>query len=303
MLSFLPKPLVGIIAFFLYGFFSCLLATMFFILLFIWFITPIKPWRRFLYQHMINIPSLWSEVIRLTMWLTTKTKFTVTGLENVNKKNSYLLIANHQTWLDVLIMQRIFDRYTPQLRYFMKQELIWVPIIGQACWLLGYPFMKRHSVAYLKKHPEHRNKDIETTRKACERFRNTPITLINYVEGTRVSPEKQKAQKSPYRYLLKPKAGGISLIMSALRGQVNTILNVTIVYGIEKNIMWNFLQGNLKEVIVHVELISIPESLLGDYQNDPEFKARFQQWLNHLWTEKDQRIAELKTQVEYLRKK
>jgi hypothetical protein len=91
--------------------------------------------------------------------------------------------------------------------------------------------------------------------------------------------------------------------MSALRGQVNTILNVTIVYGIEKNIMWNFLQGNLKEVIVHVELISIPESLLGDYQNDPEFKARFQQWLNHLWTEKDQRIAELKTQVEYLRKK
>lgn len=297
MLTFLPRPLVGVIALFLYAFLSLFVATIFFIVMFLWLIMPIRSWRHALYSRMINMPSVWSESIRFTMWLTTKTKFTVTGLEHLNKNTSYLLIANHQTWLDIPVMQRVFDRHVPQLRYFMKHILIWVPVIGQACWVLGYPFMKRYTEAYLQKHPEDRGKDIETTRKACDRFRGAPITLINYVEGTRVDPIKQNKQKSPFDNLLKPKAGGIAFILSALRGQVDTILNVTIVYSAKENTMWNFLQGKVKEVVVNIQPIAITDQLIGDYQNDPVFRVQFQEWLNTLWEEKDREITEIKQRI------
>jgi 1-acyl-sn-glycerol-3-phosphate acyltransferase len=253
----------------------------------IWLIMPIPRWRRSLKQKISHVPSLWSQTIRWTMWLMTKTKFTVTGLEKLNKNKSYLLISNHASWLDILMMQALLDRHVPQLRYFMKQELLYVPFLGQGCWLLGYPFMKRHSTAYLKKHPEKRNEDLETTRKACQRFKKVPVTLINYVEGTRFSTAKQQQQNSPFKHLLKPKAGGIAFIIATLEKQIDSIIDVTIIYPVGKDIMWDFLQGKMDKITVHVDVIPITPDLRGDYQNNREFRAHFQQWLNSVWQRKD----------------
>ncbi len=253
----------------------------------IWLVTPIPSWRSSLKQKINYVPSIWSDTIRWTMWLMTRTKFTVTGLEKLNKNKSYLLISNHASWLDILIMQRVLDRHVPQLRYFMKQELLYVPFLGQGCWMLGYPFMKRHSTSYLKKHPEKRNEDLETTRKACERFEKVPVTLINYVEGTRFSEAKKQRQNSPFKHLLKPKAGGIAFIIAALEKQIDTIIDVTIVYPVGKNIMWDFLCGKMGRITIHVDTIPIAPDLRGDYQNNREFRTHFQQWLNNVWQRKD----------------
>ncbi len=291
MLALLPGPLLAIIAFLLYVGFSVLLAIIFFMVMLLWLITPIPAWRQQITNRLFKIPSLWSETLRWVICLTTRTQWHVTGTEPLSKKQSYLLIANHQGFLDILVLQKVLDRLVPQLRYFMKKELLWVPIIGQACWIMGYPFMQRHSKTYLKKHPRQRNKDLDTTRKTCERFRGKPVTLINYVEGTRVTAEKQQQQRSPYKHLLKPKASGIAQVVASMAEQIDTILNVTIIYSQPKHISWTFLQGKMKHIIVHIEIIKIPADLRGDYQNNRAFRIHFQAWLNRLWEKKEQLIS------------
>lgn len=294
MLSFLPGFIVGIISFILYVAVSLLLSASGLVLMCIWLPMPIPAWRNALQKAIFNIPSAWSESIRFIMWLTLKTQWEIHGLEHLSKHRSYLLISNHQGFLDILILQKILDRHIPQLRYFMKQGLLWMPIIGQVCYLMGYPFMKRYSKKYLKKYPERRNDDIETTRKTCERFKNTPISLINYVEGTRCTVAKKRRQKSPFSHLLKPKAGGIALTLSAMGQQIDTIINVTLIYPQSKQITWSFIQGKMKKVIVNIEKIAITDDLRGDYQNDREFRIHFQRWLNERWQQKDDLIEKTK---------
>lgn len=287
MLNFLPKPIIGTIAFILYVLSTVLLSVTTLIMMCIWLITPIPSWRRTLKAGIFNIPTAWSESINWISCFTNKTQWEIHGLENLSKDQSYLLISNHQGFLDILILQKILDRHIPQLRYFMKQGLLWLPIIGQVCYLMGYPFMKRYGKKFLKKHPEKRNADIETTRKTCERFKNTPISLINYVEGSRCTPAKQRQQKSPFTHLLKPKAGGIALILSAMGQQIDTIVNVTLIYPPSKHFTWSFIQGKMKKIIINIEQIPITDDLRGDYQNDREFRIYFQRWLNAVWQQKD----------------
>lgn len=296
MLSFLPSPLVALIATFLYIVTVLILGNSFFFVMLVWLITPVPAWRRAIHHFIFQVPSMWSWTLQITMRLTCRTKLIIKGAENLSKDNAYLLISNHQGLLDILILQIVLDRHIPQLRYFMKQALLWIPIIGQACYVMGYPFMKRYSKKQIAKHPEYRNKDLETTRKACERFANTPITLINYVEGTRFTKQKQRKKKSPFEHLLQPKAGGISFIMSAMDKQIHTILNVTMVYSARKHISWTFLKGKMKSVTVNIEQIPITENLRGDYQNDLEFRSSFQSWLNQVWQDKDALIKSIISQ-------
>lgn len=297
MLSFLPRFIIGILAFILYVAVSVLLSLSALLLMCIWLPMPVPTWRKALQKIIFNIPSAWSEAIRAIMWLTIKTQWEVHGLDQLNKHRSYLLISNHQGFLDILILQKILDRHIPQLRYFMKQGLLWMPIIGQVCYLMGYPFMKRYGKKYLKKHPEKRNADIETTRKTCERFKNTPISLINYVEGTRYTAAKHQRQGSPFAHLLKPKAGGIALTLSAMGQQIDSVINITLIYPPTKHITWSFIQGKMKKIIVQIELIPISDDLRGDYQNDREFRIHFQRWLNTLWQRKDKAIEKARSKI------
>ena len=157
-------------------------------------------------------------------------KLNVTGLNGLNPKGYYLVTANHQSWADILLMQHLLNRKIPLMKFFLKQELIYVPVIGLCWWALDFPFMKRHSKAYLKKHPEKHGKDLESTLKACEKFKTMPVSIVNYLEGTRFTEAKHNKQQSPFKHLLKPRAGGISYVIGALGEQVRTLLNITIVY-------------------------------------------------------------------------
>lgn len=292
MICFLPGFIVIIFSLIFYLFFSLSLALIFFLVMLVWLMMPVPRWRRIIRNLIFKIPSIWSHTLNWTFCLTTRTQFEIRGLENLKKDQSYLLICNHQGLLDILVLQAKLDKYLPQLRYFMKQELFWIPLIGQACYIMGYPFMKRYSKRYIKKHPEKRNTDIETTRKACQRFDKTPITLINYVEGTRFTKDKAKKRRSPYQHLLTPKAGGIALVLSAMDQQIKTILNTTIIYSEPEQATITFLKGKMKKIIIQVEEFTIPSELRGDYQNDRKFRVHFQNWLNGIWRAKDQLIDE-----------
>ncbi|CAI1157868.1 acyltransferase [Serratia proteamaculans] len=219
------------------------------------------------------------------------------GLEGLERKNWYLLISNHESWSDIVVLCVLFRNHIPMNKYFLKQPLAWVPFVGLACWALDMPFMKRYSRAYLLKHPQKRGNDIETTRRSCEKFRQRPTTIVNFVEGSRFTEAKKIKTHSPYRNLLAPKAAGIAFTLSALGKQFDKVLNVTLLYpeNTERPFL-DMLCGRLKRVVVRIELLPIDETMHGDYFNDKQFKRRFQLWLNTLWQDKDRLLDKLKRQ-------
>jgi 1-acyl-sn-glycerol-3-phosphate acyltransferase len=202
--------------------------------------------------------------------------------------------CNHQSWVDILVLQHLLNRRIPLLKFFLKQQLIWVPVIGLAWWALDFPFMRRHSHAYLKKHPGKRFEDIETTRRACEKFALVPTSVMNFAEGTRFTAAKHGRQQSPYRHLLKPKAGALALALGALGDRFDSLLDVTIVYPDGAPTFWQFLRGDLARVVVRARRVPIPsEFRQGDYTRDSAYRMAFQEWLQAIWRDKDELIDTL----------
>ena len=240
----------------------------------------------------------WCEGLALLLHLNPWLKWDVQGLEGLSKKNWYLLVCNHHSWADIVVLCVLFRKHIPMNKYFLKQQLAWVPFIGLACWALDMPFMKRYSRAYLLRHPERRGKDVETTRRSCEKFRAHPTTIVNFVEGSRFTEEKRQQTHSPYQHLLPPKAAGIAMALNVLGSQFDKLLNVTLCYPEnDRTPFFDMLIGKLTRIVVRVDMQPIQEELHGDYVNDKGFKRRFQRWLNTLWSEKDVLIEEIKAET------
>ena len=245
------------------------------------------------------VAETWSEIDKAIFALCIPTQWDIRGVENLRKDTSYLAVSNHQTWVDIPALIESLNRRTPFFKFFLKKELIWVPLLGLAWWGLDYPFMKRYSKAFLEKHPELKGKDLEITKAACELFKRQPVTVVNYLEGTRFTEAKRQEQQSPYRYLLKPKAGGVAFVLAALGEQLDALLDVTIVYpGNKAPGFWDLLNGSISRVIIDIQVRELDPALwAGDYENDPEFRQTVQAWVNQLWVAKDQRIEQLRQET------
>ncbi|MBA5705912.1 acyltransferase [Pseudomonas fulva] len=242
------------------------------------------------------VAETWSEIDKAIFALCTPTQWDIRGIENLRRDTSYLAMSNHQSWVDIPALIESLNRRTPFFKFFLKKELIWVPLLGLAWWGLDYPFMKRYSKAFLEKHPELKGKDLEITKAACELFKRQPVTVVNYLEGTRFTEAKRQAQHSPYRHLLKPKAGGVAFVLAALGEQLDALLDVTIVYpGDKAPGFWDLLNGSVSRVIIDIQVRELDPALwAGDYESDPVFRQTVQAWVNQLWLEKDERIERLR---------
>ncbi|WED43947.1 acyltransferase [Legionella cardiaca] len=256
---------------------------------------PNRRWKLFCTKIVDIIASFWSGINNAYINRTHKIHWDIVGLENLSRKNWYLIIANHQSWLDIVVLQRLFNRKIPVLKFFIKDQLKWVPLLGFAWWAMGCPFMKRYSREYLAKKPHKKGKDLLATRKAIELFKHTPAAVMNFVEGTRFSTQKNQHQKSPYQFLLKPKAGGISFVISTMGQQFTSLLDVTIIYSNKKHSLWDFLCRRVNAVKVRIRQLPIPSQFLNSslVEND-DAQAEFRDWLNNSWQEKDNLIASLK---------
>lgn len=223
----------------------------------------------------------WMRRIQTTVW-------DIQGLGQLNAKGWYLVTANHQSWADIFVLFQAFHRRIPLLKFFIKKEMARIPVVGQAWWALDFPFMKRHSKAYLKKHPEKAGQDLVATQRACEKFSEMPTSVMNFMEGTRYSALKHRQQRSPFRHLLKPKAGGIAFTINALGNKFSALTNVTIVYPKGVPTFWDLLCGRLQRVVMRVEELPIPDHFSrGDYLNDEAFRQEVQDWVHGIWIQKD----------------
>jgi hypothetical protein len=117
-----------------------------------------------------------------------------------------------------------------------------------------------------------------------------PVSVMNFVEGTRFTPAKHDAQASPYRHLLRPRAGGLAFVLDAMGDALHAILDVTIVYADGPRSMADLVAGRIRDIRLHVRERPIGPSLRGDYENDAVFRERFQAWVNELWQAKDAQV-------------
>jgi 1-acyl-sn-glycerol-3-phosphate acyltransferase len=222
------------------------------------------------------------------------TQWDVDGVEGLHYDRHYLILSNHLSWVDIVVLQRVFHGHVAFLRFFLKRMLIWMPIIGQACWALEFPFMRRSTPEYLEKHPEKRGKDLETTRRACRRYRNIPVTILNFIEGTRFSREKHADEESPYRHLLRPRVGGISFVLASLGDQLDAVLDATIAYPRHDATFYEFISGRIPQIVVRVRRIDVPPEFETAAVTEPgPVRERFKVWLEERWREKDALLDEL----------
>jgi 1-acyl-sn-glycerol-3-phosphate acyltransferase len=256
-------------------------------------VLPIRPIQTFCRQILTAIANGWIAVNYLIQKLFNGVRWDVSGLENLDPKGWYMVVANHQSWVDIVVLQTIFYRRIPFLKFFLKKELFWFPLLGQAWWALDFPFMKRYSRQFLKRNPHLIGKDLEITKRACEKFRKIPVSVMNFVEGTRFTREKHARQHSPYTHLLRTKAGGMAFALAVMGDKLQHVVDVTIAYPQGVATFWDFLCGRVKDVKVRVKTLPIDSELMGDYLQDPQFKRNFQNWLNGLWREKDRDLARM----------
>lgn len=256
---------------------------------------PVPALQGPLSQLMVSIASQWVASNQLVFRVMHAPAWQLDYNAQLDPRRSYLLICNHQSWADILILFDLFHGRTPFLRFFLKQELIWVPLVGVICWALDMPFMKRHSREAIAANPALRDEDLATTRRFCEKFRSRPITVVNFLEGTRFSEAKREAMRSPFRHLLRPKSAGLSFTLNAMGEQFGGIIDVTLAYQpSKKHLLWSWLCGEQSSMRIHVDTAPIPQDMLrGDYDSDSEFRGRFQAWVNGIWARKDARLDRL----------
>ena len=264
-------------------------ATPFFPLALVKLLLPFKLTERQITRMLDMIGESWISANKLFFSVTRSAKIQVEGSEGLSRKDWYLCIANHQSWVDILVIQFALNRKIPFLKFFLKKELIWIPVMGLAWKAMDFPFMSRHTKEQIKKNPSLAGKDIEATKKACQIFEHKPVSIMNFVEGTRFRKAKHEKQNSPYKYLLKPKSGGVAFVLEALGGKVSYILDITLCYEGSKN-FWDFLCGKTELIKIHIDPIKVDEKYLGSYQTDDEFRASFQSLITDIWKAKDEKI-------------
>lgn len=294
MLAFLPAALRGSLGFLLFVINTIFWCAPCYLVILVRLLIPQQRVQQGLAALMVRIAECWISCNNQIMSLTQRMEWDIQGVEGLRRDAWYLVTANHQSWVDIVVLQKVFNRRIPFMRFFIKQQLIWVPILGGVWWGLDFPFMQRHSAAHLARHPEARDEDWETTRRACARYCAAPSSLLNFLEGTRFHPEKHAKQHSPYRHLLRPKAAGIAYALEGMADRLHALLDVTIIYPDGYSTFLDLIMGRIRRVVVQVQALEIPAALLGgDYRGDAEYRKAIKHWLGELWADKDDNIEAL----------
>ncbi|WP_417501094.1 acyltransferase [Marinobacter sp.] len=298
MLYFLPAPLKGALAVLLVISSTLVLFPFLMVFALLKLVLPVIAIRKGCTVVLNGIARLWIGFNNLVMDTLHKIEWDVRGAQHLSREHWYFVTCNHQSWADIPAIQYVLNSKIPLLKFFLKKELIWVPLLGVAWWALDFPFMHRHTKEQIANRPELKGKDIAATEAACEKFRYTPVTIFNFMEGTRFTPAKHQRQNSPYKHLLKPRAGGTAFVLGAMGEMLHTMLDVTIVYPTEQPVgIWDYLSGRIQKITIDIKVREIPPQFLGmDYENNREIRVEFQRWVSALWAEKDARIETLKNE-------
>jgi 1-acyl-sn-glycerol-3-phosphate acyltransferase len=104
-------------------------------------IMPVTSLKNILYRtsHQL-VPDIWVAINSFAMKVASSAPWEIIRKGELHRDGCYFLMCNHQSWLDILVLQRVFLGKIPMLKFFMKQNLLWsLPIGGLACYMLDFP--------------------------------------------------------------------------------------------------------------------------------------------------------------------
>lgn len=123
------------------------------------------PWRNSTFVHAEQM--LWSRSFFWLLFL----PVSVDGIEHIQKGQSYVFVANHQSALDVWV---IYGWLPVVYKWLMKAELRKVPFVGTACKAAGHIFVERQNARASMK-----------SLQQIERQLTNGVSTVIYPEGTR----------------------------------------------------------------------------------------------------------------------
>ncbi|APE32311.1 acyltransferase [Halomonas aestuarii] len=258
-------------------------------------VTPGRQWRRRVLMALNAVALNWvgSNLWWMRRWL--RPPLEIRLPDGLSRDQWWLVLSNHRSWTDIFLLFFAFHRRIPMPHFFVKRQLIWIPIVGLAFWAMEFPMLRRLTREQRERHPQLARRDQEATERMCRHARERPIAIYNFVEGTRFTPAKHAAQGAPYRHLLRPRAGGIAQVLGLLGDRLGGILDVTLHYENPAPSFWGFLCGREGRVVLEAQRLEVPAWMLeGGYHDDTDYKERFQSWLNALWQDKDRRLDALR---------
>ena len=255
------------------------------------FLIPIKNLRASFTKIIIKIGEIWISVNSLWVIKLHKPNLEIHGQENLGGNSWFLSTSNHQSAADIFIVQFITNRKIPMLKFFIKYELIYVPVIGICWWALDMPFLKRYTQEQIKRNPKLEGRDYKKMKKSLEHYSLHPVSIFSYAEGTRFSKEKHINQNSKFSHLLKPKEGGLAIALSNVN-KIKELIDITIIYDSDNLGFWNYLCGNIKNIKIFISKTKIPSKYLKDTLiTNNELRSDFKLWLYDRWAEKDVLIS------------
>lgn len=294
MLARVRSTLLGLFVLTLAVIFTAVVCLPIYLLILIKLALPHWQRRQEVTDLITRITTIWTYGMVVIQTLFLPTRWEIEWPTGLDPEESYLVVVNHQSWVDILAYFQALTGLIPFPRFFLKRQLLWMPLIGPVFWGLDFPAMRRHSREYLQQHPEQRGHDLETVRQMCRRYQGRPVSIINFLEGTRFRPTKHATQASPYSHLLKPRAGGAAFALSAMEGTLRQLVDLTIAYPEGNSSFLSYLGGQVPLIRMRVRCELIPEDLLhGDYLEDDDYRARFQEWVQKLWERKDRDLDEM----------
>ena len=126
-----------------------------------------------------------------TLWAKINTKAALigvqtTGKEHIKQGQSYVVVANHQSLLDIYLL---YGYLGIDVKWVMKQELRAVPVLGLACEMMGHVIVDRSNTASA----------LASMERARERIKDG-MSVIFFAEGTRSrSGELKPFKKGAFR--------------------------------------------------------------------------------------------------------
>ena len=247
-------------------------------------------WRSGLTRRMDGVIDLW----------VSSNRFLIRGLrlvdleihwpaEPLSRHNWYVVICNHQTWADILLLQHAFLAAIPPLKFFTKRELIWLPLAGPAMYVLGFPYVRRTNKAKLAANPALKYADRDSTLAACAGFRNHPTSVLIFLEGTRFTDTKRNARNSRFQHLLNPRTGGLGYLLSGLKDELRQMIDVTIAYPSGPPTFWDFLQGKCKRAHMTIQAVTLNAATRSAEQQIQ--REALSPLVEGLWRAKDERLG------------
>jgi 1-acyl-sn-glycerol-3-phosphate acyltransferase len=211
----------------------------------------------------------------------------ITG-DAVPQKENAMLISNHQTITDVMVLLCFASRCgrLPDLKWFVKDVIKYVPGPGWGMRFLDCIFVKRNW---------DRDKDAIKSLFGKYAANQIPVFVISFLEGTRRNAKNARQSQDFARehglyvpqHTLVPRTKGFVATITGLRGHLDAVYDITLGYPDRVPSLFDCFACRVDHIEVHVKrhaMASLPEG--------PDELAA---WVAQRFLEKDRLLADFQS--------